>query len=395
MLLAAAISLNGGAASAADLNEGAARTKHVVQCNHVLGLEGHYKLKGDVHCRFGDTATVQAGATATVQAGATAFTESIAYTFVTVDISVPDRPGSISFPEDINNQGVIVTNIFSSSAGAEALIADPVKRKSTEFTTTTFNCAGLPFADTSAFSINNKTAVTGYCVTEPNGAKISGFIRGRKGNHILLDFPGADHTLAFGISNEGQIVGQYYNPLELNQSGLFRIHGFKWDKGHGGQFATIDFPLADTYTTLWGVNKRGQILGEYYRFDPATNETLEHNWFVYDTGQFTLDFPPSLEWKGGPAVLLADINDKGQIIGMRYDGGAGWDGLFLFDDGQFFDIALPPEFVYADVRGMNNKGQFVGLYTIQVGIDPDSGLPLYENHGYIATPAHTRDPHSR
>jgi hypothetical protein len=47
------------------------------------------------------------------------------------------------------------------------------------------------------------------------------------------------------------------------------------------------------------------------------------------------------------------------------------------------------------VRRMNNKGQFVGVYAIQVGIDLYSGSPLYEYHGYIPTPESTRDPHFR
>ena len=45
-----------------------------------------------------------------------------------------------------------------------------------------------------------------------------------------------------------------------------------------------------------------------------------------------------------------------------------------------------------DVRGMNNKGQFVGTYAVQVGIDQFYGSPIYEHHGYIATPAPQRKP---
>jgi hypothetical protein len=309
--------------------------------------------------------------------------DSTLYTFVTVDIKVPDRSGSIVIPKDINDDGVIVSSISSRSWGLEAVIANPTKKQTAPYNATPFNCAGVSFANAAAFSVNDKGDVTGYCVMEPNGSRTSGFILDRNGKRVLLDFPGADHTLAFGISSGRQVVGQYYNPLQVGKSGLYRIHGFSWA---GGKFRTIDFPLADTYTTLWSVSKQGQIMGEYYRFDPATNATLEHNWFVYDNGQFKLDFPPSLEWMGGPAVFLADMNDDGQIIGMRYNGGPGWDGLFLYSDGTFSDIALPPEFAFADVRGMNNKGQFVGMYAKQVGVDPYD-QPIYEFHGYVATPA--------
>ena len=315
---------------------------------------------------------------------ATAFAQSATYTFATVDISVPGRPGSLAIPQDINDEGLIVTNIVSTTDGPEVLIADPLKPRSRGFVTTTFRCGTLPSSDTAAYSVNFRGDVTGACVTEPNASKIFGFIRDRNGRQVLLDVPGADHTFAFGISADRQVVGQYYNPRELNQSGLRRIHGFRWEDG---RFDTIDFPLSDTYTSLRSVNKRGQILGDYFRFDPKTNATLEHNWFVYDSGQFNLYFPQSLEWDGGPALLLADMNDAGQVIGQRYNAGPGWDGLFLFDHGRSFNIAVPPDFAYSDVRGMNNKGQFVGMYLKPAGVDPYYGWQLYEAHGYIATPA--------
>ena len=311
---------------------------------------------------------------------------STAYTFVTVDISVPGRPGSVVIPEDINEEGVIVSSISSPSWGGEAMIADPKGQRSGRLDTITFNCTGVAFANASAISINTRSDVTGYCVTEPNGSKTFGFVRDRKGGSILLNVPGADHTLALGISSRRQVVGQYYKPLEAGKSGLSRIHGFSWA---GGKFETIDFPRTNTYTTLWNANAQGQVLGEYYTFDPVTNATLEHNWFVDDNGQFRLDFPASLEWLGGPAVTLADINDDGQIIGMRYNGGPQWNGLFLYEDGIFSDIALPPEFAFADVRGMNNKGQFVGAYQKLVRIDPYYG-PVYETHGYVATPTSSK-----
>jgi hypothetical protein len=187
-------------------------------------------------------------------------------------------------------------------------------------------------------------------------------------------------------------VGHYYNPLIPGQSGLFRIHGFLWD---GEKYSTIDFPRPNTYTMLWSINGSGQILGEYTTFDPTTNETLAHNWFVYDNGNFIMDFPESLEYIGGPAISLADMNDKGQIVGQRSKGGPDWNGVFLYESGRFYDIEFPAGWLLTDVRGMNNQGQFVGMYAIQVGIDPFYGSPIYEYHGYIATPATQKKPLKR
>ena len=103
------------------------------------------------------------------------------------------------------------------------------------------------------------------------------------------------------------------------------------------------------------INRSGQILGEYYTFDPATNETLAHNWFVYDHGNFIADFPESLEYIGGPAIYLADINDNGQIVGLRSNAGPDWNGVFLYMGGTFYDIELPAGWLVTEVRGINNK----------------------------------------
>src|SRR5262249_39550741 len=142
---------------------------------------------------------------------------------------------------------------------AQAVIAKPVGNVYTKFRATTFSCTGLAFADTSASSINNKGQIVGSCSDSPSApSKEFGFVRLLNGDHILLNFPGADHTLAFGMNDNNQVVGHYYSPSIAGQSALFRIHGFLWD---GEKYFTLDFPKNDTYTMLWSINSSGQILG--------------------------------------------------------------------------------------------------------------------------------------
>ena len=309
--------------------------------------------------------------------------ESIRYQFTKVDISLHGSSLK-SVPEDIDDDGSILTNARIDNL-AEAVIAKPVGNGYTKFKTSTFSCTGLAFADTSASSINNKGQIVGSCADAPSApSREFGFVRLLNGDHILLNFPGADHTLAFGINDRNHVVGHYYNPLIAEQSGLRRIHGFLWD---GEKYSTLDFPLENTYTMLWSINSSGQILGEYYTFDPKTSDTLAHRWFVYDNGNFITDFE-SLEFMGGPAIYLADINDNGQILGQRWNGGSDWNGVFLYKAGTSYDIEFPAGWIVTDVRGMNNKGQFVGTYAIRVGIDALG--PIYEHHGFIATPIQTK-----
>lgn len=320
--------------------------------------------------------------TVLVVAGPSVSAESIPYEFSTVDIPIPGQPERIAFPEDINDKGHILTNVRINNL-AEALIA---RRSDKKIKTAIFSCTGLPFADTSAWSINNKGQIVGYCTDAPSApSKQYGFIRNRDGSYSLLDFPGADGTGAFGINERGQVVGQFYGPLRNDHGGAlsYRFHCFIWDNG---EYKQLDFPRENTYVSCGSINKRGQVLGEYITVT-LENEYIEHGWFIYDNGRFILDFPLSFEHVGGPAIFLADMNNHGQIVGQRSNGGPEWNGLFLYDNGKFFDIELPSEFAYADVRGMNNEGQFVGMYATQVGIDPFYDSPIYEFHGYVATPA--------
>jgi hypothetical protein len=88
-----------------------------------------------------------------------------------------------------------------------------------------------------------------------------GFLRDRKGHVAYIDFPGATQTIPTGISNDGQVVGFYYDAPD-SRSGLYRIHGFKW---------------------VNGMNDKVEIVGRYSRkayFDPF------YGAWVYETHGF-------------------------------------------------------------------------------------------------------------
>jgi uncharacterized membrane protein len=90
---------------------------------------------------------------------------------------------------------------------------------------------------------------------------IAGFVLD-DGRYQTIDFPGAATlTIAFGVSNRGDIVG-YYDDAEG------RTHGFVRDLH--GRYRTIDVPGAYA-TVATRINDRGQISGDYFttkeRFD--------------------------------------------------------------------------------------------------------------------------------
>jgi uncharacterized membrane protein len=314
----------------------------------------------------------------------TTFAASADYEFATMEIPIPRQPGGFTYPRDLNDHGEPLANIRMNNL-TQALIVI-MNRRQVKSSSSTFSCTGLAFADTVASAVNDKGQIVGSCTDSPKApSKQYGFVRDRNGKHVLLDFPGSVGTAAFGINNDGKVVGQYYGPLELNRSGLYRFHCFIWDN-ITGTYTQLNFPRAETYTNCFSINQRGQVMGEYITFNPATNEYLEHGWFIYDNGHFTLDFPLSLKHVGGPAIYLSDMNDDGQIIGWRSNGAPERNELFLYDDGKFYDVWLPAGSLLIDLGGMNNKGQFVGRYWNQIGIDPFDGSPVYEDVGFVATP---------
>jgi probable HAF family extracellular repeat protein len=70
---------------------------------------------------------------------------------------------------------------------------------------------------------------------------------------ITLDVPGSTLSQAFGLNNEGQVVGAF-----IDSAG--KMHGFVFQHRH---FVTIDDPNGIGTTTVNGINDFGQIVGFY------------------------------------------------------------------------------------------------------------------------------------
>ena len=128
-----------------------------------------------------------------------------------------------------------------------------------------------------------------------------------------VPFSGATDTEAFGINDQGQIVGIYAEQL--------RAHGFLYA---AGAFTLLEVPFSGAIATeALGINDRGQIVGDYIDF-PASRS----HGFVYVAGVFTpLEFPFSNPDASSNATVPSGINNRGQIVGS-YDDSTGTHGFF-------------------------------------------------------------------
>lgn len=234
----------------------------------------------------------------------------------------------------------------------------------------------------------------------------SGFIYSQ-GTLTTFDYPGSDWTSPLAISDNGQMVGYYYD-TSSRQSFLYS----------GGTFSRFEYPSSWYYwaSTLTGINDKGQIVGNYesganndhsqgFLDDGGVFQTLQYpgatrtsasgisgdgkivgtyvilgqnsaHGFIYDGGVYvTFDYP------GATNTVLTGINDLGQVIGS-YDGGTGGSsGNFFFDGSAFHKIAFPG----ADdtsLSGLNDSGQIVGTYSLHSGWNSGNGGFLYDGGSF-------------
>ena len=162
-----------------------------------------------------------------------------------------------------------------------------------------------------------------------------------------IDVPGATATVAFGINNQGVVVGRY--------ASAGRTHGFA--RSAEGELTTIDFPGA-SLTVAAAVNSRGDIVGWY---NLTASPTVRHGFLLRD-GMFTTVDPP-----GSNSTGALGINDRGDIVGRFCDrpvcrdlGNGDYRGFLLRDD--VFTTVDVPGSAETHAWDINDRGEFLGAF---------------------------------
>jgi len=139
--------------------------------------------------------------------------------------------------------------------------------------------------------VNDVGDIVGQCVDA--GGNTHGFLLAG-GTTTILDFPGADFTDAYKITNEGDIVGFY------TDAGYLRTPS--------GNFRSIQVP-GGINVGARGVNECLSIVGEF----DSVSDGITYG-FVLEDGRYqTIAFP------GAAATVASDINNRGTIIGDYFD----------------------------------------------------------------------------
>ena len=169
-----------------------------------------------------------------------------------------------------------------------------------------------------AFGINNQGTIVGNYCPPDSPTVVWGFIE-RRGVFTDVAIPGAGgdpnpvlyglNWLAElnGINDAGVIVGYVAADPASFSSGV-GLHGFLW---HDGRYAQIDYPGA-LGTSCSAVNEAGQIVGWYVDASQNTHAFLlqvQHGFLLSDGVYTTVDFP------GQTGNELYGINDHGEMVG--------------------------------------------------------------------------------
>ena len=151
--------------------------------------------------------------------------------------------------------------------------------------------------------------------------------------------PGAIETQVFGISNSGQIVGQY---LDVNHI----YHGMVLSDG---SYTSFDVP-GSPGTVAYDMNSSGNVVGIY----PAPG--VKNRAFLRNNGVFT-DLVPLA---GSPETRAYSINDAGHVVGFYERTNDAYYRGYLYN-GSYTTLNYPGALA-SKATGINNNGDVVGSY---------------------------------
>jgi probable HAF family extracellular repeat protein len=157
------------------------------------------------------------------------------------------------------------------------------------------------------------------------------------GTYTAIQYPGAWLTVAYGINDNGVIVGSYQVSEYSEQQ-----HGFLYSNG---VYTSVDYPGAAS-TNLTGINNAGEMVGAFC----TAGCRASHGFLVNGSNYERIDYP------GAQGTAVYGINNNGVLVG-GYSNEIG----FIYENGNFesVDYRSSPDTAF---WGINDRGEFVGYW---------------------------------
>ena len=281
------------------------------------------------------------------------------YNFMT--LTVPDAPADAIFASavSINDLGQVI--VQAGSAPTFCCTANDLYNIYTHAYTPLPAYPGSGAQSTAFQAINNAGEMVGFY--HPAGGAWQGFSYAG-GSFGGVNAFGDGYNLAYGVSNNGEIVGA---AAPVPSSGpIPATQGYAYS---GGSFSAVNpLPYPANSNTAFGVNDSGEIV---VTSQPASSESFTPISSFLDVGG---SFNP-ISMPGEQYTAASGINDAGVVVG-----GASSDGFvtgpgFIDSNGVFTAVNVPgatETYIYA----INNLDQIAGGYFVGTNFYAFVGTPV-------------------
>lgn len=236
------------------------------------------------------------------------------------------------------------------------------------------------FVNVANHTVNERNVVAGYSETstpDPNAENFCNpfFANGlvcmaffwENGEMTPLPTLGGTNGQAWGINNRGQIVGQAEgpNPDPCSPFAL-QVSAVVW---RNGQIEQVLTPFGGSAAVATAINDNGEAVGL--------------------SGCNTSTFYAVLWWRDRPIYLGSlggafgnvpfDINNKGQVVGQSDLPGDTFHHGFFWEKGTMTDVGSLPGLPNSIAQAINNHGQVVGFSQDANGDDSSSVAFLWQD----------------
>jgi len=207
----------------------------------------------------------------------------------------------------------------------------------------------LPGDDSSvAWGINENGDVVGWSMG-PAGTRA--FLYTTTGGMVALPaLPNRPRSVARDINDAGVIVGS------ANAGGTDLGHAVRWSGGSVQDLGTLD---TGSYSEAWGVNNLGEVVG--WSFTNGGSGLSGVHGFLYSDAGGLVDLTPLSD-----TGYAEDINDAGQVTGYKTAAGGAYHA-FRWQEGTFRDLGVLPGLAYSFGWAINESGQVAGNSTSASG----------------------------
>ena len=231
-----------------------------------------------------------------------------------------------------------------------------------------------------ASAINNRGQITGFAETTVSDSSCSASSPSKIHSPVIWEDGKARPLPTVGSDPDGEANAINDQGQAVGSSGTCTagLHAVLWEKD-GTAFSLHD--LGTEGAAAFGINNQGRVVG----LVPSSDGTTFYaalwqngaNGAVTNLGTL-VDF----------AAIASGINNKGQVVGSTLDSSFNWSHAFIWQDDVMtsLDTLFPAEsnLFPTMANQINERGQIVGMATVLSG--PHEG----ETHAFLATPVEER-----